>query len=294
MAKLDFKMEADAIYMVPLGGAGVFGANMTLYGHKDKWIMIDCGMGFADETMPGVDILLPDPTFAQELGDKLLGIIFTHGHEDHIGAIEHLWPRLRAPLYATRFTAERIRQDLDEMQWGNEARLVEVPRDDIVNLGPFAIKFIRMAHSIPEANALAITVKDIGTLLHTGDWKIDKDPVMGDLTDEAALRKLYAELQGDRESLALFEAYLDRRLPGWREDVEGDADPWPRGAANTGAMTDEEAYEVLGLAPGATEAEIRSAHRRLMMRMHPDQGGSTFLAAKINEAKDRLLGRTHR
>ncbi len=209
MTKLDFKMEADAIYMVPLGGAGIFGANMTLYGHKDKWIMIDCGMGFADETMPGVDILLPDPTFAQELGDKLLGIIFTHGHEDHIGAIEHLWPRLRAPLYATRFTAERIRQDLNEMQWGNEARLIEVPRDDIVNLGPFSIKFIRMAHSIPEANALAITVKDIGTLLHTGDWKIDKDPVMGDLTDEAALRKL-----GDEGVLAVIGDSTNSMVPG--------------------------------------------------------------------------------
>jgi DnaJ-domain-containing protein 1 len=112
--------------------------------------------------------------------------------------------------------------------------------------------------------------------------------------DEAALRKLYTELEGDKESLALFEAYLDRRVPGWREDVESDADAGPRRPADTGAMTDEEAYEVLGLAPGAGEAEIRSAHRRLMMRMHPDQGGSTFLAAKINEAKDRLLGRNHR
>jgi hypothetical protein len=108
--------------------------------------------------------------------------------------------------------------------------------------------------------------------------------------EETSLRRLYAELADDAESLRLFEAYLDRRQPGWREDVEGDRDTGPRRPADSGAMTDEEAYKVLGLPPGAGEADIRAAHRRLMLGVHPDQGGSTFLAAKINEAKDRLLG----
>jgi hypothetical protein len=112
-----------------------------------------------------------------------------------------------------------------------------------------------------------------------------------DALDDHSLLDLAAEIVGDQESVALFEAYLDRRMPGWRDHVEADQAAGAGGPANTGAMTDEEAYQVLGLAPGASDTEIRAAHRRLMMRVHPDQGGSTFLAAKINQAKDRLLGK---
>jgi hypothetical protein len=112
-----------------------------------------------------------------------------------------------------------------------------------------------------------------------------------DELDEPALREMAAEVAGDPQSLALLEAYLDRRIPGWREDGEGDGAAGPGSAPDSGAMTDQQAYEILGLLPGATEAEIRAAYHRLMMRMHPDQGGSTFLAAKINQAKDWLLGK---
>ncbi len=206
---LPFEMKEDSIYMAPLGGCGFFGANMTLYGHNGKWIMVDCGLGFADDTMPGVDVLLPDPTFAQELGDDLLAIVLTHGHEDHIGAIPHLWPRLRKPLYATRFTAGRILKAIDDQQWGPEARVHEVPPRGRLDFGPFHIEYIPMAHSIPEANALAISVRGVGAILHTGDWKLDTDPVEGALTDEKALKKL-----GETGVLALVGDSTNAMVPG--------------------------------------------------------------------------------
>jgi ribonuclease J len=206
---LDFKMAADAIYFVPLGGCGVFGANMSLYGYQGQWIMVDCGMGFADETMPGVDVLLPDPSFAVSLGDSLMGILLTHGHEDHIGAIQYLWPRLQKTLYATKFTLERILQSVSEQSWGNQARINEVPPQGKVDLGPFSVRYIRMAHSIPEANALAITVKGVGTIVHTGDWKIDFHPVEGNLTDEKELIKL-----GDAGVLAVIGDSTNAMVPG--------------------------------------------------------------------------------
>ncbi|HYD19781.1 MAG TPA: ribonuclease J [Patescibacteria group bacterium] len=209
MASLGFNMDPEAIYCVPLGGCGVFGANMTLYGHKEQWIMIDCGMGFADETMPGVDILLPDPAFATSLGSKLLGIFFTHGHEDHIGAVDHLWPRLKAPLYATKFTLERLRQSLSEMAWGHQVAVHELPQQAELEIGPFHLRFIRMAHSIPEARAVVVSVKSVGNVLHTGDWKIDADPIIGDLTDEAALRKL-----GEEGVLAVVGDSTNAMVPG--------------------------------------------------------------------------------
>lgn len=205
----DFKMKPDALYFVPLGGCGFFGANMSLYGFNGQWIMIDCGMGFADDTMPGVDILLPDPSFATSLGDRLLGIIFTHGHEDHIGAVDHLWPRLKKPLYATGFTAARIRQDLEEQSWGDEAKLHALDAKKPLKLGPFTIGFIDVAHSIPEAQALSITVDGVGTVLHTGDWKIDADPVVGKDTDAAALKAL-----GDAGVLAIVGDSTNAMVPG--------------------------------------------------------------------------------
>lgn len=206
---VNFKMEPDAVYMVPLGGCGVFGANMTLYGWQDQWIMVDCGMGFADDTMPGVDILLPDPAFAQSLGDKLLAIVLTHGHEDHIGAIGHLWPRLKKKMYATPFTAARIRQTLNEQSWGRDAAVQIVDPDQTFSIGGFSLRFIRMAHSIPEAFSIAFTLDHVGTWLHTGDWKMDPDPVEGHVTDVQSLKDL-----GDRGVLAVVGDSTNAMVPG--------------------------------------------------------------------------------
>jgi ribonuclease J len=207
--QLPFTMESDAVYFIPLGGCGMFGANMSLYGYKGQWIMVDCGMGFADDTMPGVDILLPDPTFAVSLGESLLGIVLTHGHEDHIGAISSFWPRLKAPLYATHFTAARIRQSVGEQSWGAQAKIHSLPLETRLELGPFSIQYVSMAHSIPEANSLAISVEGVGTILHTGDWKIDKDPIVGELTDEVTLREL-----GDAGVLAVVGDSTNAMVPG--------------------------------------------------------------------------------
>lgn len=209
MMDFSFQMARDAVYFVPLGGCGFFGANMSLYGYRGQWIMVDCGMGFGDDTMPGIDVLLPDPSFAEKLGGRLLGIVLTHGHEDHIGAIQHLWPRLKAPLFATKFTAERISQSVGEQSWGPQAKLNIVPDGGRITLGPFDIHYIRMAHSIPEAYALAITAGEAGTLLHTGDWKIDLEPVEGHLTDEKELIRL-----GDAGLLALIGDSTNAMVPG--------------------------------------------------------------------------------
>lgn len=207
--KLPFDMASDAIYFVPLGGCGGFGMNMSLYGYKGEWIMVDCGSGFADDSMPGVDILLPDPEFAVSLKDDLLGIVITHGHEDHIGAIKYLWPRLKKPIYATKFSKERISQAVSEQTWGNQTRLVEVARQGNIQLGPFRIEYIPVAHSIPEANMLSITVDAVGTILHTGDWKIDPTPGEGDITDEKVLRRL-----GAAEILAAVCDSTNALIPG--------------------------------------------------------------------------------
>lgn len=187
---LTFEMQPDKLYLVPLGGCGMFGCNANLYGYNGKWILIDLGLGFADESIPGVDIVLPDVSFAQSLGDDLLGIFITHGHEDHMGAIKSLWNRLKKPIYATKFNIERIKSALSEVSWGNTTPFHEVELGGTVELEDFSVEFIRVAHSIPEASALAVTVKNVGTVLHTGDWQIDENPVEGNATDIKRLESL--------------------------------------------------------------------------------------------------------
>ena len=192
----------DELVFLPLGGSGEIGMNFNAYGYGPpddrKWIVVDCGVLFGRETTsPGVDLIMPDIRFLAEQRHNVLAIIATHAHEDHIGAIPHLWPMLKCPIYATPFTAVLIEGKLDEAGLGDRVHPKRVPLSGKIELGPFKIEFMSITHSIPEPNALAIRTP-LGVVVHTGDWKIDPDPLIGEVTDESALKKL-----GDEGVLAL-------------------------------------------------------------------------------------------
>ena len=188
--------EKDLIF-VPLGGAGEIGMNLNLIGHAGKWLMLDLGVTFGDDQSPGVEVIMPDPQFIVERRDQLVGLVLTHAHEDHIGAVQYLWSRLRCPLYATPFTASVLRRKLREVGLEAKAEITEVEPSSKFEIGPFGIELMTLTHSIPEPNAVIIRTS-AGTIFHTGDWKFDPDPLIGEPADEAALRKL-----GDENILAL-------------------------------------------------------------------------------------------
>jgi ribonuclease J len=174
---------------LPLGGTGEIGMNLNLYRCDGKWLAVDCGIGFGGAQYPEVDVMMPDPAFITERRDDLLGLVITHAHEDHIGAVAWLWPHLRCPVYATPFAATVLRRKLSEVQLLKQVKLNVVAPGGSIDLAPFSLRFIRMAHSIPEAQALVIETPH-GVLLHTGDWKLDPRPLIGPPTDEAALEAL--------------------------------------------------------------------------------------------------------
>jgi ribonuclease J len=181
--------RADELVFLPLGGVGEIGMNLSLYGYGDAWLMIDLGISFGDDTTPGVEIFMADPRFIVERRDKLVGLVITHAHEDHIGAIPHLWPQLRCPIYATPFTASVLRLKLGEAGLLNAVKIVEVPLSGSFTLGPFALELITLTHSIPEPNAVVLRTP-AATVLHTGDWKFDPEPLIGRTSDIAALQRL--------------------------------------------------------------------------------------------------------
>lgn len=204
-------MPANApppLVFLPLGGAGEIGMNMYLYGLGEEWLLVDCGVSFADETMPGIDLLMADPAFIAERRSKLRGLVITHAHEDHIGAVAQLWPRLDCPIWATPFTAEMLRGKLQETEFWDRVHVNIVPEGGRAEIGPFVIDFVPMTHSIPEMSALAIRTPH-GTVFHTGDWKLDPEPLVGRLTDEAALHRL-----GEEGILALVGDSTNAPTPG--------------------------------------------------------------------------------
>lgn len=183
----DPNIQPDQLYFVPLGGSEQFGVNFNLYHYDGRWLAVDCGLGFADERHPGVDILLPDPAFIEDRKDALDGLVITHAHEDHIGAVAHLWPRLKCPIYCSEFTAAVLRQKMQEFPKCRNARIHTVAAGASVDIGPFGVKFIHVSHSIPETRALLIRT-GAGNVLHSGDWNLDPAPVLGDPTDSESLR----------------------------------------------------------------------------------------------------------
>ena len=186
-------MNKEELIFCPLGGSGEIGMNMNLYAYgkedSQKWIIVDMGVTFADESIPGVDLIMPDPGFIIDKKDDLLGIVLTHAHEDHIGAVAHIWPELKCKLFATPFTAALLTEKFKEKKIDISSFLKIVPLNSKIKLGDFEIDFVTLTHSILEPNGLSIKTP-LGTILHTGDWKIDPNPLIGNKIDEEKLKKI--------------------------------------------------------------------------------------------------------
>ena len=187
--------QKDKLIFCPLGGSGEIGMNMNLYSYgkpdNQKWLIVDIGVTFADDTLPGIDLIYPDPGFIIDKKDDLLGIILTHAHEDHIGAIAHIWPQLKCNIYATPFTSVLIKEKFREkkIEIGNYLKIVDL--NGIIKLDSFTIEFITLTHSILEPNGLSIKTP-VGTVLHTGDWKCDPNPLIGNTINEKKLKQIGA------------------------------------------------------------------------------------------------------
>jgi ribonuclease J len=211
------------LVFAPLGGVGEIGMNLSIYGLGDErrrtWLAVDLGVSFAsEENLPGIDTILPDIRYLEEERRNLAGIVLTHAHEDHFGALLDLWPRLKAPVYATPFTAALLAAKRLGESGAPEIPITEVSLGARFNVGPFDIELVSVAHSIPESNALILRTS-FGNVLHTGDWKLDPTPVTGPPTDEAKLRAL-----GEAGCLALIgdstNAVRDGRSPSERDVAE--------------------------------------------------------------------------
>ncbi|NLI28051.1 MAG: ribonuclease J [Acetobacter sp.] len=189
--------QKDGLAFLPLGGTGEIGMNLNLYRLGESWLIVDCGIGFSGNDTPEAEVLTPDPTFIAERRDQIAGMVITHAHEDHLGAVAHLWTRLGCPIYATPFAASVLRRKLGEARLLHHVTIYTIPCGSRFEVGPFDIEFIPVAHSVPEAQALAIRTS-YGTIVHTGDWKIDRTPLVGPPTDLKRLKEI-----GDEGVLAL-------------------------------------------------------------------------------------------
>ncbi|MBS1063135.1 ribonuclease J [Gluconobacter wancherniae] len=191
----------DGLSFLPLGGTGEIGMNFNLYrltqnGHE-TWLAIDCGIGFSGNDTPEAEVLMPDPAFIAERAAQLCGLVITHAHEDHLGAVAHLWPYLRCPVYATPFAAAVLRRKLGEAHLAHQVKIHVIRPSTRFEVGPFDLQFVSVTHSVAEAQAIAIRTPH-GMVVHTGDWKLDEQPLVGPLTDLDTFRAL-----GDEGVLAM-------------------------------------------------------------------------------------------
>jgi ribonuclease J len=204
----ELSLDPAQLFFIPLGGSEEFGVNFNLYAHAGKFLAVDCGLGFADHRFPGVDILLPDATFIADRQKNLAGLVITHAHEDHIGAVSYLWPRLKCPIYCTAFTAAVLKRKLSESPDCRSARITVVNTGSEVEIGPFKVHFIHVAHSIPDTAALMIETK-VGRVLHSGDWNLDPKPVLNPPTDDKSFRQF-----GDKGIVAYIGDSTNAEVPG--------------------------------------------------------------------------------
>lgn len=207
--------KQDGLSFLPLGGTGEIGMNFNLYcltknGH-DTWLAIDCGIGFSGNDTPEAEVLMPDPTFIADRARDLCGLVITHAHEDHLGAVAHLWPYLRCPVYATPFAAAVLRRKLQEAHLNNQVKIHVIRPGSRFDVGPFDLQFVSVTHSVAEAQAVALRTPH-GLIVHTGDWKLDENPLVGPVTDLETFGKL-----GDEGVLAMVGDSTNVLKPGKSE-----------------------------------------------------------------------------
>lgn len=208
--------DSDLLF-VPLGGSGEIGMNANLYHYQGSWLMVDLGISFPDDSMPGIDVVLPDLSFIEARSDNLAGLVLTHGHEDHLGAIPYMWSRLRCPIYGSAFTLALLRRKLAENGNKHDIPLIEMSPGATLDIGRFSVEMVGLAHSIPDPMALAIRCA-AGTVLHTGDWKFDKAPGLGVDTDSTRLAEI-----GDEGVLAMVGDSTNAMVEG-RTESESNAE----------------------------------------------------------------------
>ncbi|WP_371397972.1 ribonuclease J [Fretibacter rubidus] len=258
----------DELVFLPLGGSGEIGMNLNLFGfgpaHNRKWLIIDIGVTFGGPDTPGVDIIMPDTQFIEDNVDDLLGIVLTHAHEDHMGALARLWPRLKCPVWATPFTMYLVKDRLSEVGLLGEVELHEVPLKSRFSIGDFDLELVSLTHSIPEPNAVAIRTP-LGMILHTGDWKIDHDPQIGDPVDAKALTAL-----GDEGIRAMICDSTNVFTPGY---------------AGSEAGVRKELTKLIGEFPGQAVAVASFASNVARLE-------SVMMAARENDRSVCLIGRS--